>query len=64
MRSFAQIVGVVMAAAGAALLWSPWALVAGGVLLLVGPEVLALRDLRAARTAAAASTSTKGGERS
>lgn len=35
----AQVVGAVLVAAGAALLWSPWALVVGGLLLLVVPEL-------------------------
>lgn len=39
MAAFAQMLGVVLVATGAALLWSPWALVAGGVVLLVAPEI-------------------------
>lgn len=35
----AQIVGVVLASAGLAQVWSPWALVIGGATLLVAPEV-------------------------
>jgi hypothetical protein len=35
----AQVVGVVLASVGASELWSPWALVVGGVVLLVGPEL-------------------------
>lgn len=37
-----QVVGVVLLAVGLTMLWSPWALVAGGVLLLVAPEVAEL----------------------
>lgn len=37
-----QLVGVVLVAVGVWLLWSPWALVAGGLLLLLGPEVAEL----------------------
>jgi hypothetical protein len=39
MSAFAQILGLVLASVGGLLLWSPWALVIGGVLLLIGPEV-------------------------
>jgi hypothetical protein len=42
----AQTAGVVLLATGAALLWSAWALVAAGVLLLVLPELVALRGRR------------------
>lgn len=38
MEVLAQVLGVVLVAVGACLLWSPWALVIGGVLLLVVPE--------------------------
>lgn len=37
--ALAQILGLVLASIGAWLLWSPWALVIGGVLLLIGPEL-------------------------
>lgn len=46
MRTVAQLLGVVLAGVGLALVWSPWALVIAGGLLLVGPELVALRDLR------------------
>lgn len=46
MRTVAQLLGVVLAGVGAALVWSPWALVITGGLLLAGPELVALRDLR------------------
>lgn len=39
MSTLAQILGVILASLGAWVLWSPWALVIGGVLLLVGPEL-------------------------
>lgn len=39
MSGVAQVLGLVLVACGAALLWSPLALVIGGVLLLVVPEV-------------------------
>jgi hypothetical protein len=42
----AQVVGIVLAAVGATLLWSAWALVVAGVLLLVVPELAALRGQR------------------
>jgi hypothetical protein len=45
-RTVAQLLGVVLAGVGLALVWSPWALVIAGGLLLVGPELVALRDLR------------------
>lgn len=35
----AQIVGVVMLGLAGWLLWSPWALVIAGILLLIGPEL-------------------------
>lgn len=35
----AQVVGVVLAAVGAWQLWSPWALILAGALLLVVPEL-------------------------
>ena len=38
-----QVLGVVLVAVGGDLLWSPWALVIGGLLLLAGPEVGELR---------------------
>jgi hypothetical protein len=38
-----QVVGVLLLVGGGLLLWSPWSLVIGGVLLLVVPEVGALR---------------------
>lgn len=41
-----QSLGVALAAAGAWLLWSPWALVVAGVLLVVAPEVGALLERR------------------
>lgn len=44
MRDLAQLLGVALAAVGAALLWSPWALVIAGAVLIVGPEVLELRE--------------------
>lgn len=37
--SVAQLVGVVLVSVGGWLVWSPWALVAGGALLVIGPEV-------------------------
>lgn len=46
MRTVAQLLGVVLAGVGLALVWSPWALVITGGLLLAGPELVALRDLR------------------
>jgi hypothetical protein len=39
----AQVLGLVLLAAGGWLLWSPWALVIAGMLLLLGPEVSELR---------------------
>jgi hypothetical protein len=42
----AQIAGLTLAAVGAALLWSAWALVIAGVLLLVVPELAALARRR------------------
>lgn len=39
----AQTAGLSLAAVGAAILWSAWALVIAGVLLLVVPELAALR---------------------
>lgn len=42
----AQLIGVILAAVGAALLWSAWALVAVGVLLVVVPELARLRRPR------------------
>jgi hypothetical protein len=38
-----QTVGLVLAAVGLYLLWSPWALVIAGALLLVVPELVAAR---------------------
>lgn len=57
----AQVAGVVMVGVGVALLWSWWALVVAGVLLVVAPEVVdglrvlagVRREQRAAREAAA-----------
>jgi hypothetical protein len=37
-----QIVGVVMLGLAGWLLWSPWALVIAGILLIVGPELAEL----------------------
>jgi hypothetical protein len=34
-----QTAGLILAALGATLLWSPWALVIAGILLIVVPEV-------------------------
>lgn len=64
MRTVAQLLGVVLAGVGLALVWSPWALVIAGGLLLVGPELVALLEFARFRAAdrAVASTS-KGGER-
>lgn len=42
----AQLAGVVLAAVGAWLLWSPWALVVAGAALVVVPELVALRGER------------------
>lgn len=38
-----QAIGVALVAAGGWLLWSPWALVAGGLLLVVLPELVTRR---------------------
>lgn len=43
-----QFVGSVLVTVGAALLWSVWALVIAGVLLMVVPEVVAARRRRRA----------------
>ena len=43
MTTVAQIVGIVLLTLGAWLLWSPWALIVGGGLLLVAPEIAVLR---------------------
>lgn len=42
----AQTVGLILAAIGGTLLWSAWALIIAGALLVVVPEVVALRRLR------------------
>lgn len=42
----AQIIGIVLLAFGVWLLWSPWALVAAGGVLLVVPEIAAQRRRR------------------
>lgn len=50
-----QSLGVALAAAGGWLLWSPWALIVGGALLIVAPEVgeaLERRRLRRVEDAA------------
>ncbi len=44
----AQVLGVVLVACGAALLWSPWALVIAGMLLVVVPEAVAARRILSA----------------
>lgn len=41
-----QLVGAVLVAVAAWLLWSAWALVIAGVLLIVVPELAALRRAR------------------
>ncbi len=41
MTTTAQAAGLIVAAIGATLLWSPWALVIAGVILLVVPELIA-----------------------
>jgi hypothetical protein len=38
--SVAQLIGYLMAVAGAFLLFGPWALVAGGLVLLLVPEIV------------------------
>lgn len=43
MSTAAQILGVFLVAVGVFLLWSPWALVIAGAVLLVAPELAALR---------------------
>ncbi len=49
--TLAQVLGVVLIACGAALLWSAWALVIGGAILVVVPEIVAaLRTVAVART--------------
>lgn len=35
-----QVLGALLVVAGLALLFGPWALVAGGAVLLVGPELI------------------------
>ncbi len=40
--AWVQVVGVLLAVAGLALLFGPWALVASGAVLLMAPEVAAL----------------------
>lgn len=47
----AQTLGVILAAVGATLLWSAWALVIAGVVLVVVPELVAVARRRAARRA-------------
>jgi hypothetical protein len=44
--SVAQIVGVLLVIVGVWVLWSPWALVIGGGLLLVVPELVAVTRRR------------------
>lgn len=46
MNTVAQIVGVVLLAVAGLLLWSPWALVVAGGLLLVIPELVSVRARR------------------
>lgn len=41
--TIAQLLGIAALAVGVALLWSPWALVIAGVLLIVLPEIEAVR---------------------
>jgi hypothetical protein len=41
--ALAQILGVILVSLGVWILWSPWALVIGGGLLLLGPELPKLR---------------------
>lgn len=41
--SVEQLVGLVLVAVGGWLLWSPWALVIGGVVALLLPEVIAVK---------------------
>ncbi len=41
-----QTVGVILLAVAGALLWSAWALVVGGVVLLAAPEVAAVARRR------------------
>lgn len=43
MATVAQILGLLLLALAGWLLWSPWALVIVGGLLVVGPEIAALR---------------------
>lgn len=59
-----QTSGVILLAVAGALVWSAWALVVAGVLLLTVPEVLALhrrrRLLKAAREGFAAADPRRG----
>lgn len=41
--SLVQLVGFLLLVLAAVILWSPWALVIGGVLLMVTPELVRLR---------------------
>lgn len=43
MTTIEQMIGAVLVGVGAALLWSAWALVVTGTLLLVIPELIAAR---------------------
>lgn len=61
MRTLAQLLGIVLAGVGLALIWSPWALVVTGGALVVAPELVTLLEFARARSAAAATS--KGGER-
>lgn len=56
MTAVAQLLGYLLAVAGGTWLWGPWALVAGGVVLLVVPEIVegVTRRGAAANTAGAA----------
>ena len=43
MATVAQLLGLLLLAVGGWLLWSPWAFVAVGGVLVVAPEIAALR---------------------
>lgn len=46
MSTVAQIIGLILCSVAGWLLWSPWALLIGGGLLLIVPELAALRRRR------------------